>query len=61
MSAETGLADVISLQRRRQARLSAHDEESFFVDTLSEYQWAMDAAGLAPSTLDGLIKPVNEV
>ncbi len=61
VSVETGLADVITLQRRRQARLSAHDEESFFVDTLSEYQWARDAAGLAPSTLDGLIKPVIEV
>jgi hypothetical protein len=40
VSVETGLADVITLQRRRQARLSAHDEESFFVDTLSECQWA---------------------
>ncbi|WP_405825970.1 tyrosine-type recombinase/integrase [Streptomyces sp. NBC_01390] len=58
---ETGLADVVTLQRRRQARLPADDEESFFVDTLSEYQWARDAAGLAPTTLDALIKPVIEV
>ncbi|MEU9945008.1 site-specific integrase [Streptomyces lavendulae] len=58
---ETGLADVVTLQRRRQARISVHDEESFFLDTLSEYQWARDAAGLAPATLDGLIKPVVEV
>ena len=61
MPVETGLADVVTLQRRRQARMSAADEESFFVDSLSEYQWARDAAGLAPSTLDGLIKPVIEV
>lgn len=51
---ETGLADVVTLQRRRQARLSADDEESFFVETLSEYQWARDAAGLAPTTLDAV-------
>lgn len=61
MPIETSLADVVTLQRRRQARLSAQDEESFFVDTLSEYQWARDAAGLAASTLDNLIKPVIEV
>lgn len=58
---ETGLADVVTLQRRRQARISVYDEESFFLDTLSEYQWARDAADLAPATLDGLIKPVVEV
>ncbi|SFF73120.1 hypothetical protein [Streptomyces mirabilis] len=39
---EMGLVDVVTLQRRRQARLSADDEESFFGDTLSEYQWARD-------------------
>ncbi|MFJ8349414.1 hypothetical protein ACIQ9J_24245 [Streptomyces sp. NPDC094153] len=61
VSVETGLADVVTLQRRRQARMSADDEESFFLDMLSEYQWARDAAGLAPTTLDGLIKPVIEV
>jgi integrase/recombinase XerC len=60
-SVESGLADVMTLQRRRQARLSAGDEQGFFVDTLSEYQWAVDAAGLAPSTLDNLVKPVIEV
>ncbi|KNE83309.1 hypothetical protein ADZ36_05590 [Streptomyces fradiae] len=45
VSVYTGLADVITLQRRRQARVSAQDEESFFIDTLSEYQWARDTAG----------------
>ncbi|MDQ0595892.1 hypothetical protein QF037_000237 [Streptomyces canus] len=44
VSVETGLADVITLQRRREARISAHDEEIFSLDTLSEYQWARDAA-----------------
>jgi integrase len=58
---EAGLADVVTLQRRREARLSAQDEESFFVDTISEYQWARDAAGLAPSTLDNLVKPIIEI
>ncbi|MFJ5952613.1 tyrosine-type recombinase/integrase [Streptomyces noursei] len=58
---ESGLADVATLQRRRRARADAQDGESFFVDTISEYQWARDAAGLAPSTLDNLVKPVIEV
>ncbi len=58
---ETDLTDVVTLQRRRQARMSAQDEESFFVDALTEYQWVRDSAGLAPSTIDQLIKPVIEV
>lgn len=58
---ETDLADVVTLQRRRQARMSDQDEESFFIDALTEYQWARDSAGLAPSTIDQLIKPVIEV
>jgi hypothetical protein len=41
--------------------MSTQDEESFFVDALTEYQWARDSAGLAPSTIDQLIKPVIEV
>jgi integrase/recombinase XerC len=58
---DTGLADVLTLQRRREAQLSADDEEGFFAETLSEYVWARDAAGLAASTLDALVKPVIEV
>jgi len=58
---EPGLADVVTLGRRRAARVSASDEESVFADTLTEYQWARDVAGLAPSTLDQLVKPVIEV
>jgi integrase/recombinase XerC len=58
---DEGLADVVTLQRRRAAAEHAEDEEGFFADTLAEYRWARDAAGLAPSTLDQLIKPVIEV
>jgi hypothetical protein len=61
VSVEAEPADVVTLQRRRRARISAHDEKSFFLDALSEHQWARDAAGLAQETLDGLIKPVIEV
>lgn len=58
---EAGLADVVTLQRRRQAKLSAQDEQSLFIDTIAEYQWARDAAGLAPSRLNSLVKPVIEL
>ena len=58
---EPGLADVVTLQRRKAAEVSDGDEESFFLDTIAEYQWARDAAGLAAATLDGLTKPVIEV
>jgi len=59
--ADAGLADVVTLQRRREAEIRDGDEDGFFADTLLEYQWARDVAGLAPSTLDKLIKPVIEV
>lgn len=58
---EPGLADIVTLQRRRDAELSEGSEEGFFLDTIAEYQWARDAAGLAQATLDGLVKPVIEV
>jgi integrase/recombinase XerC len=58
---EQGLADIVTLQRRKAAEVSEGDEEGFFLDTIAEYQWARDAAGLAPATLDGLVKPVIEV
>ncbi|MFF5307649.1 tyrosine-type recombinase/integrase [Streptomyces sp. NPDC013161] len=58
---ESGLADVLTLQRRRAAESRAEDEQGFFVDTLAEYQWARDAAGLMPRTIDKLVKPVIEV
>lgn len=59
--ADAGLADVVTLQRRREAEVRDGDEDCFFADTLLEYQWARDVAGLAPSTLEKLIKPVIEV
>ena len=58
---EPGLADVITLQRRKAAALSGGDEQSLFLDTVAEYQWARDTAGLAPATLDGLTKPIIEI
>ena len=58
---EPGLADVATLERRKAAEISDGDEESFFLDTLAEYQWARDAAGLAATTLDRLTKPVLEI
>lgn len=58
---DPGLADVVTLQRRQAAALSAGDEESLFLDTIAEYQWARDVAGLAATTLDQLTRPVLEV
>jgi hypothetical protein len=57
---EPGLADVVTLQRRA-ADLSGGDEQSFFLDTLAEYQWARDVAGLAATTLERLVKPMIEI
>lgn len=51
---EPGPADVVTLERRKAAALSPGDEQSFFLDTVAEYQWAGDTASLAPATLDGL-------
>ncbi len=39
---EPGLADVITLERRKAAALSRGDEQSLFLDTVAEYQWARD-------------------
>ncbi|MGW1160930.1 tyrosine-type recombinase/integrase [Streptomyces sp. NPDC002519] len=58
---EPGLADIVTLQRRQSAALTDGDEESFFLDTVAEYQWARDAAGLAVTTLDRLVKPIIEI
>ena len=58
---EPGLADVVTLQRRQASTVSAEDERTFFLDTVAEYQWARDVAGLAATTLDRLTKPVIEV
>lgn len=43
------------------AELSSRTSGSHFLDTPAEYQWARDAAGLMPSTVDQLVKPVLEI
>lgn len=55
-----GLAEVFQLHRRRGAR-DGLSERDYFFDTLAEYQWARDAAGLMPETVDKLVKPVIEI
>ncbi|MFJ9506690.1 hypothetical protein ACIRPZ_23180 [Streptomyces anulatus] len=55
-----GLAEVFQLHRRRGAR-DVLSERDYFFDTLAEYQWARDAAGLMPETVDKLVKPVIEI
>ncbi|MFJ2752710.1 tyrosine-type recombinase/integrase [Streptomyces sp. NPDC087297] len=58
---DRGLADVFTLQRQRSASAGPVEERDYFFDTLAEYQWARDAAGLMPQTIDQLIKPVIEL
>jgi hypothetical protein len=58
---EAGLADVVTLQDRASARSDSGDEVAFFQDTIAEYCWARDVAGLAPLTLQRLMLPVLEV
>ncbi|WP_207843920.1 tyrosine-type recombinase/integrase [Williamsia soli] len=60
-AADTGLADVETLQSRAVRTTNPEDEATFYLETLAEYSWARDVAGLAPSTLKSLIKPVIEV
>lgn len=61
LAGEPGLADVVTFGRQRPGQAPPDDEERFFADSLAEYQWARDVAGLAPSTLGRLIRPVIEV
>ncbi|WP_084719055.1 tyrosine-type recombinase/integrase [Streptacidiphilus carbonis] len=58
---EPALADVLTLQRRASESSSSEDERALFQDTLAEYCWARDVAGLAPTTLQSLVQPVIEV
>lgn len=57
----SGLADVVTLQSRAASLADSDDERSFFQDTLAEYGWARDVAGLAPTTQQGLFQPILEV
>ncbi|RSO07051.1 integrase [Streptomyces sp. WAC 06783] len=59
--APAGLAEVFSLHTYRSSRPGQPDARSYFFDTLAEYQWARDAAGLMPASVDQLVKPVIEV
>ncbi|MET7760585.1 hypothetical protein ABZS71_00575 [Streptomyces sp. NPDC005393] len=49
---DSGLADVQVLQRRAAAQTHAVDEQGFYLETVSEYLWARDVAGFAPTTLE---------
>ncbi|MDX3615583.1 site-specific integrase [Streptomyces europaeiscabiei] len=56
-----GLADVLTLQRRAAEGASPEDERALFQDTLAEYTWARDVAGLAPASLENLVQPVIQI
>lgn len=58
---EPGLADVRTLQRAAAETSSPADERALFQDTVAEYLWARDVAGLAPSTLESLVKPLLQL
>lgn len=58
---EPGLADVLTLQRRAADSAAPEAERALFQDTLAEYCWARDVAGLAPRTLQRLVAPVLEL
>jgi integrase len=58
---EPGLADVVTLQRQTREASSRDDERALFQDTLAEYCWARDVAGLSPLTLETLVQPVVEI
>lgn len=55
------LADVLTLQSRVSAQRDVDDEVGFFHDTLAEYSWARDVAGVGAATLPKLLSPVIEV
>ncbi|MGW7276477.1 tyrosine-type recombinase/integrase [Streptomyces sp. NPDC054864] len=58
---ERGVAEVLTLQSQRAGGSGAADQRAYFFDTLAEYQWARDAAGLMASSIDQLVKPVIEI
>lgn len=58
---DTGLADVMTLQRRAAAVADAEDEKALFQDTLAEYGWARDVAGVTPQSLAHVLSAVAEV
>jgi hypothetical protein len=54
------LADVTALQRRAAASCDPGDEMELFHETVAEYMWARDVAGLTPATLQTAVRPVLE-
>nr|WP_229886906.1 site-specific integrase [Streptomyces subrutilus] len=58
---EPGLADVLTLHQQAAATSSAEAERALYQDSLAEYLWARDVAGLSPRTLESLIQPVLEI
>ncbi|MFC8247358.1 tyrosine-type recombinase/integrase [Streptomyces chartreusis] len=58
---DPGLADVLTLQRRAAASASVESERALYQDTLAEYLWARDVAGLSPRSLESLVQPVLEI
>ncbi|MGW5650620.1 tyrosine-type recombinase/integrase [Streptomyces humi] len=58
---EESLADVLTLQRPNVDPSSREAERALYQDTLAEYCWARDVAGLAATTLNQLVQPVIEV
>jgi hypothetical protein len=56
---EPGLAYVVTLERRRATDIGEGDEQAFFLDTIAEYQWARDVAGLVASSLQNLVQPAG--
>jgi integrase len=58
---EPGLADVLTLQRCAAEASTPETERALYQDSLAEYCWARDVAGLSPKTLQGIIQPVLEV
>ncbi|MFF7535100.1 site-specific integrase [Streptomyces bobili] len=55
------MADILTLQRPNVHPSSREAEHALYQDTLAEYCWARDVAGLAPTTLNRLVQPVIEV
>ncbi|MET8249241.1 site-specific integrase [Streptomyces sp. NPDC005202] len=58
---EPGQGDVLTLQRRAFESSTEADERALFQDTMAEYCWTRDVAGLSAKTLDALVQPVVEV
>ncbi|WP_241695318.1 site-specific integrase [Streptomyces sp. C] len=52
---------MLALSRQGAGFADVGNESAFFLDTMAEYVWARDVAGLAETTLQRLMQPVMEV